>query len=90
VANEEISYTLKLFQLFGRAYGYFFITPVYLHSVQNTISKWEETETKGEEQSSVALIWIFEAMLNQKSDITLGSDGRCNVSEITAIGNFGR
>jgi hypothetical protein len=30
----------------------FFITPVYLQSVQNTMSKWEETETNGEEESS--------------------------------------
>jgi hypothetical protein len=34
----------------------FFITPVYLQSLQNTISKWEETERNGEEESSVALI----------------------------------
>jgi hypothetical protein len=33
----------------------FFITPVYLQSVQNTISKWEETETNGEEESSVPI-----------------------------------
>jgi hypothetical protein len=37
-------------------FKFFFITPVYLQSVQNTISKWEETETNGEEESSVALI----------------------------------
>jgi hypothetical protein len=34
----------------------FFITPVYLQSVQNTMSKWEEIETNGEEESSVTLI----------------------------------
>jgi hypothetical protein len=39
----------------------FFITPVYLQSVQNTMSKWEETETNGEEESSVALIHMEEA-----------------------------
>jgi hypothetical protein len=39
----------------------FFITPVYLQSVQNTLSKWEETETNGEEESSVALIHMEEA-----------------------------
>jgi hypothetical protein len=33
-----------------------FITSVYLQSVQNTISKWEETETNGEEESSHAYI----------------------------------
>jgi hypothetical protein len=31
----------------------FFITLVYLQSVHNTMSKWEETETNGEEESSV-------------------------------------
>jgi hypothetical protein len=41
---------------FGREGIIFFITPVYLQSVQNTISKWEETETNGEEESSEALI----------------------------------
>jgi hypothetical protein len=40
---------------------FFFITPVYLQSVQNTISKWEETETNGEEESSAALIHMEEA-----------------------------
>jgi hypothetical protein len=40
---------------------FFFITPVYLQSVQNTMSKWEETETNGEEESSVALIRMEEA-----------------------------
>jgi hypothetical protein len=39
----------------------FFITPVYLQSVQNTISKWEKTETNGKEESSVALIHMEEA-----------------------------
>jgi hypothetical protein len=39
----------------------FFVTPVYLQSVQNTISKWEETETNGEEESSVAHIHMEEA-----------------------------
>jgi hypothetical protein len=39
----------------------FFITPVYLQSVQNTISKWEETETNGKKESSVALIHLEEA-----------------------------
>jgi hypothetical protein len=42
-------------------FEFFFITPVYLQSVQNTISKWEETETNGEEESSVALIHMEEA-----------------------------
>jgi hypothetical protein len=42
-------------------YNFFFIAPVYLQSVQNTVSKWEETETKGEEESSVALIHMEEA-----------------------------
>jgi hypothetical protein len=32
-----------------------------LQNVQNTISKWEETETNGEEESSVALIHMEEA-----------------------------
>jgi hypothetical protein len=41
----------------------FFITPIYLQSVQNTMSKWEETETDGEEESSVAL------MVNGDGDI---------------------
>jgi hypothetical protein len=41
--------------------AYFFITPVYLQYVQNTMSKWEETETNGEEESSVALIHMEEA-----------------------------
>jgi hypothetical protein len=40
---------------------FLFITPVYLQSVHNTISKWEETETIGEEESSVALIHMEEA-----------------------------
>jgi hypothetical protein len=40
---------------------FFFITPVYLQSVQNSMSKWEETETNGEEESSVALIHMEEA-----------------------------
>jgi hypothetical protein len=45
----------------GRPRRDFFITPVYLQSVQNTMSKWEETETNGEEESSVALIHMEEA-----------------------------
>jgi hypothetical protein len=40
---------------------FFFITQVYLQSVQNTMSKWEETETNVEEESSVALIHMEEA-----------------------------
>jgi hypothetical protein len=40
---------------------FFFITPVYLQSVQNTMSKWEETETNVEEESSAALIHMEEA-----------------------------
>jgi hypothetical protein len=35
---------------------FFFLAPVYLQSVQNTISKWVEKETNGKEESSVALI----------------------------------
>jgi hypothetical protein len=43
------------------ALNIFFRTPVYLQSVQNTMSKWEETETNGVEESSVALICMEEA-----------------------------
>jgi hypothetical protein len=43
------------------ATGSLFITPVYLQSVHNTMSKWEETERNGEEESSVALIHMEEA-----------------------------
>jgi hypothetical protein len=42
--------------LLGSLERVFFITAVYLQSVQNTVSKWEETETNGEEESSVAPI----------------------------------
>jgi hypothetical protein len=45
----------------SESFLFFFITPVYLQSVQNTMSKWEETETNGEEESSVALIHMEEA-----------------------------
>jgi hypothetical protein len=31
--------------------NFFFITPVYLQSVQNTMSNWAETETNGEEEA---------------------------------------
>jgi hypothetical protein len=47
---------------------FFFITPVYLQSVQNTMSKWEETDTNGEEESSVALIHMEEWVRGDLTD----------------------
>jgi hypothetical protein len=62
-----------------------------LQSVQNTISKWEETETNGEGESSVALIHMEEAQGLEKpkfvgefSGLLLGGRN-CKVPRLGAL-----